>query len=100
MGIHDREQENYVPAGAEEKRRLKKRAEAAIEALLALLDEMDGDVEREHTALECCGSGFFYSGPDDAEDTDDGENDPADWGVADLDGVTEQYPGGFYGSSL
>lgn len=115
---------------------LRLRIEAAVDTMLALLDELDGDFdlepdndsepslgregdrlslfrgldgfancdaeqddgeEPELTALETCGKGFVYCGPDDAEDTHDAEDDPAEWGIADLDAIAEQHPSDFYG---
>jgi hypothetical protein len=79
---------------------LRLRIEAAIEFLLVFLDRLDGDADVELTAIETRGRGFILSGPDDAEDTCDAEVDPADWGIADLAGIAEQYPCGFYGSAI
>lgn len=135
MHMHSSERENYVRDFVMvEQGMLRHRLEAAIESMLALLDELDGDaadyepdnddepwlsrregvgsgdvhspydLELEHdeelTALESYGVGFEASGDDDAEDTHDAENDPGDWGIADMDGVMEQFPGGFYGVAL
>lgn len=49
MGIHVRERESFVPYFVMvERRRLRMRAEAAIESLLAILDEIDGDPDLEN----------------------------------------------------
>lgn len=48
MGIHVRERPSLVPEYVMvERRELRARAEAAIETLISLLDEIDGDVDRE-----------------------------------------------------
>jgi len=65
-----------------------------------IADDLQGpDTDREHTAIERHGLGFIYAGPDDAEDNGDAENDPADFGIADLDGVAEYFPSVTYGAA-
>ncbi|PDT82952.1 hypothetical protein [Sinorhizobium sp. BJ1] len=71
--------------------------EAHIERLIALLDEIDGDSDLE-PAL-----GWTFHGPsvlseashndDDREWDDEREWDPAEMGIADMDGVMEQWLG-------
>lgn len=63
-----------------------------IERDIALLDSLDGDPDLEATAMERSGAGFMTSGPDDAEDSHDAEDDPAQrYGCADAEGVLEQF---------
>ena len=48
MGTHVRERESYVPELAMvERRQLREHAERTIEALIAMLDELDGDPDLE-----------------------------------------------------
>ncbi len=62
-----------------ERQRLRERAERTIEALIVLLDELDGDPDEE-------------DGGDDEPDSDR-EYDPAEDGIADAEGMAEQWGG-------
>lgn len=89
MGTHVRERERLVPEYVWiERRRLRRRAERTIEELIGLLDELDGDADVED------------NGDDGPIDDDEREEDPAELGIGDPDGVLEQYPGGWKGSAI
>ena len=61
----------------------RRRLEAVIAGLIDALDELDGDADREQTAIETCGAGYPRDPlGDDAEFSDNGI---ADWG-----GLSEQ----------
>ncbi|WAC27509.1 hypothetical protein [Ancylobacter sp. SL191] len=62
-----------------ERQRLRERAERTIEALIVLLDELDGDPDEE-------------DGGDDEPDSDR-EYDPSEDGIADAEGMVEQWGG-------
>ncbi|MGH1588019.1 hypothetical protein ACRBEV_06275 [Methylobacterium phyllosphaerae] len=76
---------------------LRRRIADRIEADIALLDALDGDTDREETALERAGRGFAWSGPDDAEDGHDAEGNTDDNGIADYDAIGEQGFRGYRG---
>ncbi|SCW34287.1 hypothetical protein [Ancylobacter rudongensis] len=89
MGTHVRERESLVPEYVWiERRRLRQRAERTIEELIELLDELDGESDLED------------NGDDGPIDDDEGEEDPAEIGIGDLDGLLEQYPGGWNGGAI
>lgn len=79
MNAHSRE---FVMV---ERRQLRERAERTIEALIAMLDELDGDPDIEG---------------DELEDDGDQEGDDAENGVADWEGLIEQYGGSWNGASV
>lgn len=92
MGHHVRERESYAREfEMVEITGLRARVERAIATLIDLLDGLDGDPDAE-------------DGVDREEDTDltedceldHGEWDIAEYGIADLDGLEEQY-GPFFG---
>lgn len=67
------------------------RIERAIEALIELLDASEPDPDLEPSL------GYNHYGSNDAEGDDEREDDPAECGIADLDGMSEQ---GFLGIAL
>ena len=79
MNAHSRE---FVMV---ERRALRERAERTIEALIAMLDELDGDPDLEDHELE---------------DDGDLEWDPAENGLGDPDGLIEQYGGSWNGATV
>lgn len=79
MNTHVRERERCVRTfEMVETEALRPRIEAAIESLLALLDEIDGDADQEMDEDE---------EDDSPEDGGDLEHDIAEWGVADRDAL-------------
>lgn len=58
--------------------------EKAIDILIALLDAADGDPDLEPSL------GYNPYGSNDAEGDDEREDDPAERGIADYDGLIEQ----------
>lgn len=69
MRTHFGERGSYVPEFVMvDTQRLRARMEAAVDTLLALLDEMDGDADAEPT----CGE-QFCGAADEAEPDEDGE---------------------------
>lgn len=70
-----------------DKPNLRRLAEAHIERLIAILDSLDGDPDMEPSLAG------YSEGMDDREgdDADGPEEDPAESGVADLDGYMEQH---------
>lgn len=62
-----------------------------IERAIALLDEIDGDENLEPDLADT------YPADKDREGDDERELDPAEDGVADLDGLAEQVPALFLG---
>jgi len=74
-----RQRESNVHACVmEEATGLRGRIEAAVESLLALLDEMDGDADLEYTAGDPRGGHPDEAEPDDAPEEDDDCSDNAD----------------------
>lgn len=68
--------------------------EDAIEALILLLDEIDGDAEAEPElgSSSPVNQAIWGDSPtDDREEVWDQEFDPAERGIADAEGVHEQY---------
>ncbi|WP_018389738.1 hypothetical protein [Ancylobacter sp. FA202] len=68
-----------------ERRQLRERAERTIEALIAMLDELDGEPDLEG---------------DDLEDDGDRERDEAEDGLGDWEGLIEQHGGSWNGVSV
>lgn len=69
----------------------RRRIEAVIAGLIEALDEIDGEADREQTAIETAGRGFrLDSMPDDAEDSHDREAMTDDSGLGDWLGRDEQ----------
>jgi hypothetical protein len=67
------------------------RLEAYIENLINMLDALDGDPDLEEGGdLEPYLAGAD-PGDDDREHDDEREHDPAECGIADLDGLAEQF---------
>jgi hypothetical protein len=87
--------------------RLRKEAQDEIDRLLAFLDETDGysTTEREINGDEAdasfpeSGTTILVAPMEDDEETGDREDDPAECGIADLDGLMEQV-GKSYGEAL
>lgn len=71
-----------------ERRQLRERAERAIEALIAMLDELDGDPDLED------------NGDDGGIDDDEREWDLAEFGIGDADGLIEQLGYSWNGAQL
>jgi len=69
--------------------------ETAIEQLIAMLDEMDGDCD-----FEPYHAGFDPRCMDDREGDCERELDHAEYGVADVDALAEVFPGFSYGVAL
>ncbi|KAA0698526.1 hypothetical protein DTW90_12015 [Neorhizobium sp. P12A] len=61
--------------------------EGWIEQLIALLDELDGDENMESEL-----AGFSPECMDDREGDDEREDEPAEMGIGDQDGIAEQFP--------
>lgn len=109
-----------------ERLRLRERAERTIEALIAMLDELDSDpdledadedddgtdrewslgatehidqrVGWEHAALD---GDLEHQVDDEPVDSDELEQDPAEFGIADADGIAEQCVGdSHFGSNI
>lgn len=109
MHTHSGERENYVRDFVmAEQGMLRQRLETAIESMLALLDELDGDAadyepdnddEPWLSRREGIGSGDFHN-PDEGEEQDDTEADPAESGIADVAGLWEQVPNAFHGWAI
>lgn len=72
-------------------RHARRRIEAVIAGLIEALDEIDGEADREQTAIETAGRGFRLDPlPDDAEDSHDREAGTDDNGLGDWHGRDEQ----------
>lgn len=73
----------------------RRRLEAKIEELIALLDLIDGDENLEPEL-----AGWDSRQMDDREGDDEREWDPVEAGIADIDGMQEQTPGFYFGSGV
>lgn len=74
--------------------------EAYIESLIDLLDAMDGDCDLEDGADDEPYLADSYPVYQDREHEDEREWDPAEDGIADQDGLAEQFPLSIYGASF
>jgi hypothetical protein len=80
---------------------MRERVEAAIETLLQLLDEIDGDADLEPTMGYVAHGHVDEAEGENIDDEDDErEDDPAECGVADCDSLAEQYPSAFHGQAI
>lgn len=68
--------------------------ERAIDVLIALLDAADGDPDLEPYLAG------FHPQDDDREGDDEREDDPAERGIADYDGLIEQGFGNLWGDTV